>query len=143
MRRFFDMVPLMSVPIGLYAILALIAAGSRGVDIFTTELERSTFFVPLPSGVPWGLSGGTLLVALGLVVFFFELVRGVAASRFAIIHHTLAVLLALSSIGAFLAFDSFSTSTFFLLTLMCTLDMIGGVIANIAEAGFGSRSERD
>lgn len=131
----------MTIPIGLYAILALVSAGSRGVDIFTSELERSSMIIQMPSGAPWGLSGGTLLVALGLVIFFFELIRGVASSRFAIIHHTLAVLLALSSIGAFMILDSFSTSTFFLLTIMCVLDMIGGVIANIAEAGFGRSSE--
>lgn len=43
-------------------------------------------------------------------------------------------------------FDAFATSTFFMLTLMCWLDMIGGVIFNIANSpqrgGGGGRRER-
>jgi hypothetical protein len=38
-----------------------------------------------------------------------------------------------------LLFEAFATSTFFLLTLMCWLDMIGGVIFNIASAPSGDR----
>ena len=69
------------------------------------------------------------------VCIFYETIRGVAASRYAIIHHTLSVLLALSCLGAFLVFDNFATSTFFILSLMCILDMVAGVIANIAQNG--------
>jgi|GEM_PF-1341276 hypothetical protein len=144
MKRYFDTIPLMAIPICLYSILAAIAAGSRGVDVFTRELETASFTITMPSGAPWGISGGTLLVALGLVILFFELIRGVASSRFAIIHHTWAVLIALASLGAFMILDSFATSTFFLLSLMCILDMIGGIIVNIAEAstrGGGSNGD--
>lgn len=135
------MLPLMTIPIGLYAIIAILAGSSHGVDVFATQLEKPSFYVSLPSGASWGFSGGTLMVLLGLVILFYELIRGVANSRFAIIHHTLSVLLALGAMGAFLLFESFGTSTFFILVIMCLLDMIGGVIVNIAEAGFGGRGE--
>ncbi len=134
MRRFFEIFPLMSIPIGLYAIIAILAGGTQGVDIFATKLERASFYMPLPSGAAWGVSAGTLLVALGLIIFFIELSRGVGNSKYAIIHHTIAVLLSLGCLGGFLAIESFGTSTFFLLLIMCLLDMIGGVIVNIAQA---------
>ncbi len=134
MRRFFEIFPLMSIPIGLYAIIAIVAGGSEGVDVFATKLERASFYMPLPSGAAWGVSAGTLLVGLGLIIFFIELSRGVGSSRYAIIHHTVAVLLSLASFGAFFVVESFGTSTFFLLVIMCVLDMVGGVIVNIAQS---------
>lgn len=141
MRRIFNVFPLMTIPIGLYAIIAILAGSSRGVDIFATELEKASFYLGLPSGASWGISGGTLMILLGLIILFYELIRGVANSRYAIVHHTLSVLLALGAMGAFLLFDSFGTSTFFILVIMCLLDMVGGVIVNIAEAGFGGRED--
>lgn len=141
MRRVFEMVPLLAVPILLYAILAGLSGGTRGPDIFTQELEQGRWFMTLPSGAPWAVSGGDLLAILGLFILFFELTRGVGASRFAIVHHTLAVLLSLASLGAFLVIESFATTTFLLLAIMCTLDMIGGIIMNIANADPGSERE--
>ncbi|WP_108983486.1 hypothetical protein [Candidatus Phycosocius bacilliformis] len=139
LRRIFEMVPILTVPVVIYAFFAAITAATRGPDIFTQAMERGAFVLTMPSGAPWAVSGGDLLLMLGLFILFFELTRGVGVSRYAIIHHTLAVLLALCCAGAFLVFEAFATSTFFLLTLMCWLDMIGGVIFNIANAPSGGR----
>jgi hypothetical protein len=139
-RRFFEMVPLLTIPVLLYALFALVLSGGQGADTFAQGIERALTFVTLPSGSPWAISGGDLLVLMALVILFFELTRGVGVSRFAIVHHTLAVLLALACAGAFLVLDAFSTSSFFLLMVMCWLDMVGGVIFNIASSGHGGNS---
>ena len=139
MKRYFDIIPLMTIPVLLYSVIAAVLAGSKGVDIFVRDLEQPAFYIPLPSDASWGVSGGTLLVALGLVILFFELIRGVANSELAIIHHTMAVLIALATLGSFLIFPAFGTSTFFLISIMCILDMIGGIIVNIAEASSRGR----
>ena len=136
-RRFFEMVPLLAIPVLLYGLFALVLSAGQGPDSFAQGIEKGLTFITLPSGAPWAISGGDLLVLMGLIILFFELTRGVGVSRFAIIHHTLAVLLALGCAGAFLVFDAFSTSSFFFLMVMCWLDMIGGVIFNIASAGGG------
>ena len=136
-RRFFEMVPLLAIPVLLYGLFALVLSSGQGPDMFAQGIEKGLTFVTLPSGAPWAISGGDLLVLMALVILFFELTRGVGVSRFAIVHHTLAVLLALGCAGAFLVLDAFSTSSFFFLTVMCWLDMIGGVIFNIASAGGG------
>lgn len=136
-RRFFEMVPLLVIPVLLYGLFALVLAGGQGPDTFAQGIEKGLTFVTLPSGAPWAISGGDLLVLMALVILFFELTRGVGVSRFAIVHHTLAVLLALGCAGAFLVWDAFSTSSFFFLMVMCWLDMIGGVIFNIASSSAG------
>lgn len=141
LRRFFEMVPLLSVPVLLYGLFAWVLSGGQGPETFAQGIEKALTFITLPSGSPWAVSGGDLLVLMGLIILFFELTRGVGVSRFAIVHHTLAVLLALGCAGAFLTIDAFSTSSFFLLMVMCWLDMMGGVIFNIASAVQGrSRS---
>jgi hypothetical protein len=142
-RRFFEMVPLLTIPVLVYGLFALMLSGGNGAEVFATRIEKGLIFLTLPSGAPWAVSGGDLLMFMGLIVLFFELTRGVGVSRFAIVHHTLAVLLALGCAGAFLVFDAFSTSSFFFLTIMCWLDMVGGVIFNIASAGSGDRGGRD
>jgi hypothetical protein len=134
LRRFFEMVPLLAIPVLLYGLFAAALSSVPGPETFAQGIEKALFFLTLPSGSPWAVSGGDLLVLMGLIILFFELTRGVGVSRFAIVHHTLAVLLALGCAGAFLAIDAFSTSSFFFLTIMCWLDMLGGVIFNIASA---------
>jgi hypothetical protein len=142
LRRIFEMVPILAVPVLLYGLFALVLSGGDGPDTFAISIEKGITFVTLPSGAPWAISGGDLLVLMGLVILFFELTRGVGVSRFAIVHHTLAVLLALGCAGAFLVLDAFSTSSFFFLMVMCWLDMIGGVIFNIASSGHGGGGGR-
>jgi hypothetical protein len=137
LRRLFEMVPLLTLPVFLYGLFAFLMSGVEGPSTFAQGIAKSLAFITLPSGAPWAVSGGDLLVLMGLIILFFELTRGVGVSRFAIVHHTLAVLLALGSAGAFLAFDAFSTSSFFFLVVMCWLDMIGGVIFNIASSSSG------
>jgi hypothetical protein len=134
LRRLFEMVPLLAIPILLYTVFALVLSGGQGPDSFAQGIEKGLIFITLPSGAPWAVSGGDLLVLMALIILFFELTRGVGVSRFAIVHHTLAVLLALGCAGAFLMSDAFSTSSFFLLMVMCWLDMVGGIIFNIASS---------
>jgi hypothetical protein len=142
LRRFFEMVPLLTIPVLLYGLFALVLSSGQGPDTFAQGIEKGLTFITLPSGAPWAISGGDLLVLMALVILFFELTRGVGVSRFAIVHHTLAVLLALGCAGAFLVLDAFSTSSFFFLMVMCWLDMIGGVIFNIASSGGGGGGGR-
>jgi hypothetical protein len=142
LRRFFEMVPLLSIPVLLYGLFAALLSGGQGSETFAQGIEKSLTYITLPSGSPWAISGGDLLVLMGLIILFFELTRGVGVSRFAIVHHTLAVLLALACAGAFVAIDAFSTSSFFFLMVMAWLDMIGGVIFNIASSVQGGGGGR-
>jgi hypothetical protein len=138
LRRLFEMVPLLTLPVFLYGFFAVVMSQMQGPSTFAQSIAKGLAFITLPSGAPWAISGGDLLVLMGLIILFFELTRGVGVSRYAIIHHTLAVLLALGCAGAFLALDAFSTSSFFFLVVMCWLDMIGGVIFNIASSASGA-----
>jgi hypothetical protein len=134
MRNALSIIPLLSLPVGLYVVLAMLGAAG-GADVFVDGITNNRVAIPLPSGTPWAVSGGDLLVGFGLLLLFAELIRGVGASRLGIIHHTLSVLLALGCVGLFFAADAFGTSAFFLLTVMCCLDAVSGIIVNVAAAG--------
>lgn len=134
MRNALSVIPLLLMPVGLYVLMVLIGAGG-GSDVFVRDMQDNRVAIPLPSGTDWTVSGGDLLVAFGLVLLFVELIRGVGASRLGIIHHTLSVLLALACVGLFFVAGSFGTSAFFLLTLMCCLDAVSGIIVNVAASG--------
>lgn len=135
MRRIFNIVPLMAIPVGLYVTLAVLSGGMRGADVFIRDLEAGQFPVPLPSGSVWMVSGGDMLVAFGLVILFYELIRGVGVGRYAMLHHTFSVVLTLFCFGGFVVFPTFATTTFFLLALMCLLDVIGGILVDMANSG--------
>jgi hypothetical protein len=134
MRDALSVLPLLAMPVGLYVLMAVIG-GAGGADVFVDSIQNSRVGLPLPSGTVWTVSGGDLLVGFGLVLLFVELIRGVGASRLGIIHHTLSVLLALACVGSFFLFESFGTSAFFLLALMCCLDAVSGIIVNVAASG--------
>lgn len=140
MRDTLSVLPLLAMPVGLYVLLAVLGGGS-GADVFVDTIQNSRVGLPLPSGTVWTVSGGDLLVGFGLMLLFAELIRGVGASRLGIIHHTLSVLLALASVGMFFALESFGTSAFFLLTMMCCLDAISGIIVNVAASGPPGRDD--
>jgi hypothetical protein len=134
MRNALSVLPLLALPVGLYVVLAIIGSAA-GADVFVDGISNSKVAIPLPSGSNWAVSGGDLLILFGLLLLFAELIRGVGASRLGIIHHTLSVLLALACVGLFFAADAFATTAFFILTVMCCLDAISGIIVNVASSG--------
>jgi hypothetical protein len=144
-RRIFDIVPLLAIPVVLYIVLAAVGAGSRGADVFTRELESGSIRIGLPSGADWWISGGDLFIMLGIGLLFAELARGIGVSRYAILHHTAAVVLFLACLGLFLVGEPFSTTSFFLLTVMCLLDIVGGVMMQMGASAAiaGERGEDD
>lgn len=134
-RRIFDIVPLLAIPVAIYAVAALIGSGARGADVFVREMESGSMPVRMPSDGVWWLSGGDLVLMLAVVLLFAELIRGTGASRYSILHHTAAVFLFLACLGLFVAVPAFATTTWFLLALMCGLDIIGGVLVHMAVLG--------
>jgi hypothetical protein len=137
MRRVFEIVPLLAIPVGIYAAAALIGASAQGADVFVQRFESGSMPVRMPSDMTWWLSGGDLVVLLAVVLLFVELIRGTGASRYAILHHTAAVVLFLACLGLFALVPAFATTTWFLLTVMAGLDIVGGVLVHMAAQGGG------
>jgi hypothetical protein len=77
---------------------------------------------------------GDLLLAGALVVLFIELLKSTTSRQVAIINHSLSMVLFIVCLVEFLLFPAFSTSAFFLLTLMVLLDVLAGFIVTIVAS---------
>jgi len=120
----FNVFPLLIIPVIIYAIVA-----------YTTGADMSTevFSVPMVSGsLP--LSKGDLLVILGMIMLFMELIKAAGSGTATIINHGLSMMIFVIAMALFLLVGQFSTSTFFLLMLMTLMDTVAGFVVTIVAA---------
>ncbi len=90
--------------------------------------------IPLISGDIWVLSLGDILLFVGLVMLFQEVVRATSSSSTSIFNHVLSLLLFVIAIVEFLVVPGFGTSVFFLLICMTLFDVMAGFTVSIVSA---------
>jgi hypothetical protein len=141
----FAATPLLVLPVLIYNLVTLTMPGLFHAVDAGTRLTVPLFSVRMTSNVDWPVSLGDVLLAVGLVVLFIELLKSASSRKAAIINHSLSMVLFIACLVEFLLFPAFATSTFFLLTLMVLLDVLAGFIVTIASArrdvGFGPADE--
>jgi hypothetical protein len=71
-------------------------------------------------------------VALGLL--FIEIVRAARSSQRAILNHAFSMLTFCAALVEFIVLKGFSTSAFFLITMMCLFDVVAGYTISIVAA---------
>ena len=84
--------------------------------------------------VQWLLTWGDVLILLGLVLLFVELLKSTSTGTSAIFNHALSMLVFIICLVEFLLQPAFATSTFFLIMIMSLLDVLAGVIVTIVSA---------
>lgn len=130
----FAAIPLLVIPVLVYNVVALaMTDGFHAIDA-GTRLNEALFSIRMTSNVDWPVSLGDVLLAVGLVVLFIELLKSTNSRRAAIINHSLSMLLFVACLVQFLLLPAFATSTFFLLSLMVLLDVLAGFIVSIVSA---------
>ena len=98
----------------------------------------------LPSGAPWTLTTGDLLVAIGLFILYLEILKSVRTSMASMIDHMLSLLLFALCLVLFFVLPQAGTGTFFLITVMTLIDVVAGFTVTLAasrrsvEVGDGS-----
>jgi hypothetical protein len=127
-------IPLLVIPVGAYAVLALTLGGGLNSIHVQARLTRPLFDLTTAGGGVWPVSAADLLVAAALMVAFIDLIRGVGDRRAAIVNHALSIALFVGCLTAMLLAPAFANSTFFLITLMVLLDLAAGFIATMGEA---------
>jgi hypothetical protein len=95
-------------------------------------LARSMLSITLPSGTAWTLTTAQLLLALGLVALYFEILKSTRASQ--IFDHILSLVAFIISLIAFLLAPRLGTSDFLLLLLMQLIDVIAGFSVSLTAA---------
>lgn len=106
---------------------------------FPTNLERTFLRMHLPSGAWWGLSYGAMMLILGLIALFIEILKSTRTSDTSIIDHMLSTFVLAAYISMWLIVPSAGNSYFLILTLMSMIDVLAGftVTINGAKRGFG------
>lgn len=128
--RFFLSIPLIAVVMVIYAafvytapaILPDLSAGSVSFD------------ATLPSGAGLFLTAGDILVLLGLVVFFFEIIKAARLGPGSIVDHMLSTIAFVIALIVFLLVEPFGTSSFLMLTVMAFIDVVAGFTVSIFSA---------
>ncbi len=130
MLRALIVVPLLIIPIILYLLVSM-SAGEGGTAL---RLQANLFSMPMMSGGRWAFSIGDLILFIGLIFLFIEILKAARTKSDAIVNHSLSMVLLLFCVIAFLAFPGFGTSVFFLLMVMALLDVVAGPIVSIVAA---------
>jgi hypothetical protein len=107
------------------------SAGEGGTAL---RLQANLFSMPMMSGGRWAFSIGDLILFVGLIFLFIEILKAARTKSDAIVNHSLSMVLLLFCVIAFLAFPGFGTSVFFLLMVMTLLDVVAGPIVSIVAA---------
>ena len=123
---FFIGFPLLLIPFAIYNIIAFLMPGFSFTDPILT--------VPMLSGGEWKISTGDLLVMLGILLLFGEIVKATRLGMRSIVDHMLSLVLLIVMLGEFVMVARVATSTFFLLVLLSFVDVISGFSVTIRTA---------
>ena len=117
--------PLLLIPFVLYNMVA-----------FLLDMDFSTalFNVPLLSGRSMTVSTGDLLVLLGIVLLYVEILKATRMSSKAIMDHVLSFVLFIVMVIQFIAMQRAATSTYLMLMALSFVDVIGGFTITIRTA---------
>jgi hypothetical protein len=158
MRAIFGIFPLLTIPVIIYNLMAFIfskspqvveggaSAGSQKAAAMVETLQQPMISLPMVSGANWTMTGGDLLVLVGLVFLFAEILKSTSTGAATIVNHAISMILFIVCLMEFLLFPQFATSVFFVLTMMTLLDVLAGMVVTIVSArrdfavgeGFGS-----
>lgn len=122
----FLVLPLLVIPLVIYAVLAL----RRGTGVFDQQLTS----VGMMSSDVWTITVGDLIVMASLILLFIEILRATQTHASSIINHVLSMIVFIVAMLLFVMAPGFGTSTFFIFILMTLLDVMAGFIVTIVSA---------
>jgi hypothetical protein len=123
---YFVGIPLLIIPFAIYNMVAFLLPGVG----WTQELAR----IHMMSGADWTFTPGELLIAVSVVILFFEMLKATRMSTRTIIDHVLSTILFIGMIVEFLLVQQAATGTFFLLLVISFVDVVGGFTITIRTA---------
>ncbi|KAA5805540.1 hypothetical protein F1654_05600 [Alkalicaulis satelles] len=100
-------------------------APADAAPCYVGVLNSKLFSMDLPSG-SWNLTTGDLILIFALVMLFMEMIKSAGSGTSSLINHGLSMLTFLISMVLFLMVPLFATTTFFLLTMMSLVNVLGG-----------------
>jgi uncharacterized membrane protein len=120
-------IPLLVVPILFYLAVALIGG--------PTALDATLFAARLPSGGAFAFTNGLAIITVAMIALLVEVMKSTNVKNTnSIVDHGLSTALLVLAILLFVLMPSAATGTFFVLILICALDVIAGFTVSIKTA---------
>ncbi len=119
-------IPLTLIPILIYVLIRLVGS----VSDWTTPVVT----IATPSGGALGLGMGDLIVLLGLVMLFLEVLKATRTHTGSIIDHMVSTLVFVGALVTLLLVPFAGTSTFLILTAITLFDVVAGFSVTIRSA---------
>jgi hypothetical protein len=111
--------PLLLIPLAIYNIIAVLMP--------TVAFSNPLFKLTLLSGVEWQVTLSDVLIALGILLLMFEVIKGARPGAKYLTDHLLSLIVFGAAAAEFLLWPEFGTSTYFLLTALSLVDFLSGV----------------
>jgi hypothetical protein len=124
---------LFALPIPVFVLLAYNAVVLLGSDPVVT-LPAVVLRASLASGATCTLTTGELLILLGVIALFIEVVKATRSSMASAVDHALSALVFAAYLVEFLLVKAAGTGVFLGLTLMSFLDLIAGFTVTLGTA---------
>ena len=122
-------IPLLIVPFILYNLG--LAGLFGGGDPWSHEI----FSVSMMSGGVFSMTLGDLMVVIGLVFFFVEILKSTRTSNASILDHLLSTFVFVAFLVEFLLVRGAAHSVFFTLMVVSLIDVLAGFSVSIRSAG--------
>ena len=111
--------PLLLIPLAICNIIVFLM---REVPLTATLVT-----LPLPSGAAWPVTLSDVLIALGILLLMFEVIKGARPGSKYFMDHLLSFVVFGGAAAEFVMLPQFGTSTYFLLTLLALVDFLSGI----------------
>ena len=122
--------PLLILPFVIYNALAFTIYGGQPAG-----WANQIFQIRMVSGTEWALTSGDLLLVVGLVCLFFEVLKSTNTGRSSVVEHMVSTALFVIFLIEFLLAGAAASSVFFLLMIMSVVDVVAGFTISITGAG--------
>src|SRR5581483_2498052 len=118
--------PLLLVPFAIYNIIAFLMPGVSWSGVVAT--------VHMASGADWTMSAGDMLVTLGILMLFGEVMKSTRIGIRTVVDHALSLVVFLAMLIEFILVKRCATATFFLLLAISFIDVLGGFAVTLRSA---------
>ena len=107
------------------------AAGNFDPSVVFNEV---LFQLPMLSGATWSFTLGNLMVIFSLILLFMEILKATRTGGNSLVDHGLSTLVFVICLIEFLVVKEAATSVFFIIMIICLIDVIAGFSVTIRAA---------
>jgi hypothetical protein len=126
--------PLLVIPFAIYNMIAFLTPGMSWIDSVTT--------VQLISGQAWTVTPEDILLTFAILLLSLEIMKATRLGTRTIIDHVLSMVLFIVMLVEFLLVKQAGSSTFFILMVICLVDVMAGFIVTVRTAQRDLQIER-